>query len=209
MPTPSPTGQTLKYDIFISYRREGGDATALFLREKLMQRGLRVFLDIIDLHKGYFDEALLGCIAEAPNFLVILSPGCLDRCVHPTDWLRQEIAHAIHTHRNIIPVLARGFSFPPELPADIATLPRHQGVEYSHMYHAAMINAIVLSVEEERGAAVIETARARSAARSGAGAARNSASRAGTDLEPIPIGPKCNSDVRKNMRIRITVSRVA
>jgi hypothetical protein len=80
----------------------------------------------------------------------------LDRCVHPTDWLRQEIAHAIHTHRNIIPVLARGFSFPPELPADIATLPRHQGVEYSHMYHAAMINAIVLSVEEERGAAVIE-----------------------------------------------------
>ncbi len=64
MPTTGSSGQTHKYDLFISYRREGGDATALFLREKLTQRGLRVFLDIIDLYKGYFDEALLCCIAE-------------------------------------------------------------------------------------------------------------------------------------------------
>ena len=153
MPTPPANGQKSKYDIFISYRREGGDATALFLREKLMQRGLRVFLDIIDLHKGYFDDALLGCIAEAPNFLVILSVGSLDRCSHPSDWLRAEIAHAIRTHRNIIPVLARGFTFPLELPEDIGTLPRHQGVEYSHMYHAAMVDSIMASVEEERAAA--------------------------------------------------------
>ena len=102
MPTPSPTGQTLKYDIFISYRREGGDATALFLREKLMQRGLRVFLDIIDLHKGYFDEALLGCIAEAPNFLVILSPGLFgslrssDRLASPGDRPRHPYAPQYH-----------------------------------------------------------------------------------------------------------------
>src|SRR5450432_3151339 len=153
MPTPPANGQKSQYDIFISYRREGGDATALFLREKLMQRGLRVFLDIIDLHKGYFDDALLGCIAEAPNFLVILSVGSLDRCTHPSDWLRAEIAHAIRTHRNIIPVLARGFTFPLELPEDIGTLPRHQGVEYSHMYHAAMVDSIMASVEEERAAA--------------------------------------------------------
>lgn len=154
MPTTESSGQTHKYDLFISYRREGGDATALFLREKLTQRGLRVFLDIIDLHKGYFDEALLGCIADSRNFLVILSPGALDRCVNQTDWLRQEIAHAIKTHRNIIPVITRGFNFPAELPADIATLPRHQGVEYSHMYHAAMINSILMSVEAEREEAV-------------------------------------------------------
>jgi hypothetical protein len=136
-----------KFDVFISYRREGGDATALFLREKLIQRGLRVFLDVVELHRGYFDEALLTCIADAPNFLVILSPGALDRCVQPEDWLRQEIAHAIRTKRNIIPVLTRNFTFPAELPEDISTLPRHQGVEYSHMYHTAMIDSILKSIE--------------------------------------------------------------
>jgi hypothetical protein len=47
-------------------------------------------------------------------------------------------------------VITRGFNFPAELPEDIATLPRHQGVEYSHMYHAAMINSILMSVEAER-----------------------------------------------------------
>ncbi len=147
MPELDNPGPHSKFDLFISYRREGGDATALFLREKLMQRGMRVFLDVVELHRGYFDEALLTCIANAANFLVILSPGSLDRCVHPDDWLRQEIAHAIRTKRNIIPVLMRGFTFPAELPEDIRTLPRHQGVEYSHMYHAAMIDSIVQSME--------------------------------------------------------------
>jgi TIR domain len=147
MPAIDSPGPNSKFDLFISYRREGGDATALFLREKLMQRGLRVFLDVVELHRGYFDEALLTCIANAPNFLVILSPGSLDRCIRPDDWLRQEIAHAIRTKRNIIPVLTRGFAFPAELPEDIRTLPRHQGVEYSHMYHAAMIDSIVQSME--------------------------------------------------------------
>lgn len=145
-----PTAPGSRYDIFISYRRDGGDAQALFIREKLMQRGLRVFLDVTDLRKGYFDEALLNYIAETPNFLVILSLQSLDRCAAEGDWLRLEIAQAVKTRKNIIPVMMPSFRFPNQLPEDIQTLPRHQGVEYSHSYHVAMIDSIVRSVEAER-----------------------------------------------------------
>lgn len=131
------------YQVFLSYRREGGDAIALFLRERLLQRGLHVFLDVVDLRRGYFDEALLRHIERTPNFVVILSPGSMDRCVNEDDWLRREIAHAIKTDRNIIPVLLKGFAFPGHLPDDLKDLPRHQGVEYSHFYHQAMIDSIL------------------------------------------------------------------
>src|SRR2546430_5387573 len=43
------TSQQISFDVFLSYRRDGGDAQALFIREKLVQRGLRVFLDVTDL----------------------------------------------------------------------------------------------------------------------------------------------------------------
>src|SRR5205823_13383483 len=79
-----------------------------------------------------------------------LSPGSLDRCQNEGDWLRQEIAQAIKAGKNIIPVLMSGFRFPHDLPADISTLPRHQAVEYSHLYHQAMIDSILASAEAER-----------------------------------------------------------
>jgi hypothetical protein len=67
-----------RYDVFISYRRQGGDAQALFIREKLLQRNVRVFLDISEPKKGYSDEELLTRGAEAPNSIVILLPHALE-----------------------------------------------------------------------------------------------------------------------------------
>jgi hypothetical protein len=137
-------------DVFISYRREGGDALALFFRGEFMRRGYSVFLDVADLKRGYFDETLLTYIAEAPSFIVILSPHSLDRCNQEGDWLRREIAQAIKAERNIIPILMPGFEFPPDLPPDINLLPRHQAVPYSHVYFEAMIDKILTSIEADR-----------------------------------------------------------
>ena len=139
-----------RYDVFISYRRESGAAEALVIRQMLIQRGLRVFLDVSDLERGYFDETLLTRIAETPNFLVVLSLDSLDRCADPEDWLRREIAQACKSNRNIITVMMSGFKFRRDLPEDIKSLPRFQGVEYSHIYHKAMVDRIMESVEAER-----------------------------------------------------------
>ena len=139
-----------RYDVFISYRRESGAAEALVIHQMLTERGLRVFLDVSDLTKGYFDETLLTCIAETPNFLVVLSPDSLDRCANAEDWLRREIAQACKSKCNIIPVIMLGFRFPRELPEDIKSLPRHQGVLYSHDYYEAMVAKIAASIEADR-----------------------------------------------------------
>lgn len=44
----------MKYDIFISYRREGGFETANLIANKLKLSGYRVFLDIHSMHSGDF-----------------------------------------------------------------------------------------------------------------------------------------------------------
>ncbi|MDM8524877.1 toll/interleukin-1 receptor domain-containing protein [Desulfococcaceae bacterium HSG8] len=83
------------YDIFISYRREGGSDKARLFQQALSERGLKVFLDVDELRAGYFDEKLLRVIENTPGFLLILSAGSLDRCKNPGDWLRREIEHAV------------------------------------------------------------------------------------------------------------------
>jgi len=103
--------------------------------------------------RGYFDEALLRQIADTPNFVVILSPNSLDRCVDEEDWLRREIAQAIRARRNIIPILMPGFTLPRELPPEIRNLSRYQGPEYSHRYFDAMIVEIVDNHEREKAEA--------------------------------------------------------
>ena len=48
--------KTNKYDIFISYRREGGYDTAKHLNDLLVRDGYRVSFDIDTLRNGPFDK---------------------------------------------------------------------------------------------------------------------------------------------------------
>jgi TIR domain len=141
----------MTYDAFISYRRDGGASQARLIRSELTNRGYRVFLDVADLDKGHFDDKLLTTIAETPNFIVVLAPGSLDKCVNEGDWLRRELQQAIATKRNVVPVCLPGFSFPSSLPADIADLSRHQAVEYSHTLFDATIEKISKAIGQPSG----------------------------------------------------------
>ncbi len=93
-----------EYDIFISYRREGGKEYARNLTSELVSRGFHPFLDFDELVDGKFDKRITDAIESAPVFMFILSPGSLDRCVNEEDWVRKEILHAIKHHRHIVPV---------------------------------------------------------------------------------------------------------
>ena len=56
---------------FISYRRNDCSAHAQLIRSALQSaRGMNVFVDVNELKSGVFDDALLGKIEEAPNFLL-------------------------------------------------------------------------------------------------------------------------------------------
>ena len=119
--------------IFLSYRREGGEIMATTLYRELMHRGFTVFYDIESLKSGPFDERLLRQIEESDDFLLILPEGSLDRCKNEGDWVRREIAHAIKLNKNIVPIMLRGFTFPTDLPEDIAEISRYNGILFENM----------------------------------------------------------------------------
>ena len=105
----------MPYDIFISYRREGGRELARSLKSELERRGYRVFLDFDELNDGIFDRRIMEAIDAAPIFMVLLSPHALDRCVNADDWVRREIEYALSHDRHVVPIDPdRSFSgFPP------------------------------------------------------------------------------------------------
>jgi hypothetical protein len=130
--------------VFISYRREGGSGLARVVQMELERRGYPCFLDVDDLGAEHFDERLLREIEAAPNLLLVLAPGSLDRCAQPDDWLRREITHALRHGRNIVPLLVNDFRFPPAeaLPPELQALHRLNGVTYSHEYFDAAFDKL-------------------------------------------------------------------
>ena len=95
--------------IFISYRREGGEALAHLIHDRLRQKNYRVFLDVESLRSGMFNNALYKKIEECEDFLIVLPKNALNRCVDPEDWVRLEIDHALELNKNIIPIMMRNF----------------------------------------------------------------------------------------------------
>jgi len=138
-----PDQQEAEGQVFISYRRRGGGAVALLVRDGLKARGYRVFIDIDGLGSGPFGPALRGQIDASSDVVVVLAPGSLDRCGEPGDWLREEIARAIATGKKVVPVMTPDFEWPhQELPDDIVGLPDYNGVPLRHEYFDASIDRL-------------------------------------------------------------------
>lgn len=137
----------MKYDAFISYRRENGFLMAQVIRDRLKDKGISCFLDLEEARSGKFDENLLRAIRSAPNFILILPKNALTRCKNQNDWVRREILAAVESHKTIIPVMYDGFRWPekwPEgIPEEIKQLKFQQAVSMSQEYLSAMIDKIV------------------------------------------------------------------
>lgn len=123
----------MKRQVFISYRRDGGDTLAQLLYERLTARGFSVFYDIEKLRSGPFNKALYKAIEECDDFILVLPAQALDRCIYEEDWVRKEILHAMEHQKNIIPVIGRGFGFPLNMPPELALLPSLQRVSFETM----------------------------------------------------------------------------
>ena len=130
----------MKYDIFISYRREGGYDTAKHLNDLLVRDGYKVSFDIDTLRNGDFDTQLLERIDQCKDFILIIDQHAFDRTLDPNfnpknDWMRCELAYALKKDKNIIPVFLSGVtSFPANLPEDIVGVTKKNGPEYNRYY---------------------------------------------------------------------------
>ncbi|MBO6025982.1 MAG: toll/interleukin-1 receptor domain-containing protein [Bacteroidales bacterium] len=136
----------MSYDVFISYRRKGsGAGVAGEMQSKLQSRGYKVFLDVDNIGSGAFPEQIDQAIQQCNDFLLILSPGMLDRCKDEEDWVRHEIVLAKKYGKNIIGVSLPGFVMPTaeELPEDLHEIPEKQVFIWSHEYRNASFEKIV------------------------------------------------------------------
>ena len=134
-----------QYDIFISYRREGGFETARLLYDHLTRCGYKVFFDLESLRSGKFNKQLYGQISACKDYIVVLSSSAVQwRGNRDDDWLRLEMAHALQSSCNIIPVFLRDFQFPAPgtLPEDVADIVNYEGITASMEHFDSTIKRI-------------------------------------------------------------------
>jgi len=127
------------YDIFISYRRDGGDATAGRINDLLTADGYSVSYDVDTLREGRFDYQLLERIEQCQDFILVVDKNCFARTIDPStdkldDWLWQELSYALKLKKNIIPILLVGADFPKNLPKDIDSVRKINGPKCVHEY---------------------------------------------------------------------------
>lgn len=135
----------MKYDVFISYRRKGaGAGVAGELQAKLENKGYKVFLDVDEIGSGEFPTQITHAIEECNDFILVLSPGTLDRCSDPEDWVLREIGLAERLGKNIVGVALPGFVMPTpkSLPDSIQSLPTRQVFLWTHEYRTASFSKI-------------------------------------------------------------------
>lgn len=133
------------FDIFISYRRDGGEILGRLMFE-ILNDDYSVFFDHESLTSGRFDTKLLDHIASCKDFLVILSRNCFERTKtsQADDWFYREISHAILHDKNIIPIFMEDFKMPTEkelaeYPKEIQTLLQYNGYTLQISYIDSVI----------------------------------------------------------------------
>lgn len=129
--------------VFVSYRRDGGEALACLISERLKQQGFSTFYDVDSLRSGKFNDEIFRVIDSCTDVIVVLPQNGLDRCKNEGDWVRKEIAYAIKANKNIIPIMMRNFEFPKELPEDINEIRNYNGISANMEYFDAAFTKLL------------------------------------------------------------------
>lgn len=114
--------QKVDFDIFISYRRIDGRDHARNIQQALKAHGYKdIFFDYDSIQKGEFTNRIIDAIYSCTDFILVLSPKSMKRCVKKGDPVANEIRTAVKYNKKIIPVTIDGKevkwprSFPEEL----------------------------------------------------------------------------------------------
>jgi len=150
-------------DVFISYRREGGLDFSSRLYENLTSNGYTTFFDLEGMKAGRFDTQIYKKIERSDNFVLVLSPHCLDRCVEEEDWVRLEIEKALELNKHIVLVFMPKFEFPANLPVSLENIKNFQGVFYHYIKNGfnTVFSQLLLLLIDKNGNSLAEMKQAR------------------------------------------------
>ena len=141
------------YDIFISYRRQGGAEKAELTKGELAKRGFRedrMFMDTRSLSSGNYMEGILKAIDASRNLVVIVTKDSFKDLSEESPWAK-EIAHALKIGKTIVPIYFDGINEikPDELPASFQRLAFENAVIYVHQYADASFDRLVERLSRE------------------------------------------------------------
>ena len=147
----SASGKT--YDVFISYRRQGGAVKAELTKDELIKRGFRgsrIFLDTHSLSTGNYIDTILEALHNSKNVVVVITKGCFDNLQDSSTWIR-EISYALEQGVNIVPIYYDGISqvSPAQLPEGIKRLSLEHAVIYVHEYSEASFDRLASRLSKE------------------------------------------------------------
>lgn len=130
----------MKYDVFISYKRDGGSVWAELIRAILVHKyHLKVFLDVETVRGGEWSKQLDDGIRNSYNIIMVLFEGIGDKIKSENDIFIQEIEHAREYEKPIIPFYADGCDFSdilkneniPSIIKNVVSI-QHSIVKYDH-----------------------------------------------------------------------------
>lgn len=135
-----------RYDVFISYRRQGGSESAVLVRNELMQRGIRssrIFLDTNSLSTGNYLDSISNALSDTRNLVVVITEGCFDGLTDDSNWT-WEIRSAMALGLNIVPIYFDGIRQVDAhaLPSSIKNLSFENAVLYVHEYSKASFDRL-------------------------------------------------------------------
>jgi hypothetical protein len=132
--------------VFISYRRDAtGKAFAGRIHDALKHRGYDPFLDVNNLGPGVWAQQIASEVPKRAHFLLLLTPGALDRCHQADDMVRQEYELARTSGRNIVPVKEETMKvgdYEANAPASMSTVFKLQIAELQHARYDADVERL-------------------------------------------------------------------
>lgn len=147
--------------IFVSYRREDTFAYAGRLYDHLVNRfgKQNVFMDVDNIELGFdFIEVLRQTVSSCDAMVVVIGRGWLTakdedgrpRLENPEDFVRVEVATALHRNVRVVPALVSGARMPrsQELPPDLAGLSRRNALEIGDTSFHQSVERLIEALEK-------------------------------------------------------------
>lgn len=131
------------YDVFISYRHNGGQQVAKRLHKWLSEdEGYSTFYDEESIREGRWDKTLIRRVKQCKDFILIVDRHIFDNICNPgyssdEDWVRHELSEALKMGDdviNIIPLILPKAKIPSNLPSDISGISKWQWVKIKTQY---------------------------------------------------------------------------
>ena len=127
-----------KYDVFISYRRNGGSERAELLKlilEKYGYNHSRIFMDTHSIESCNFKQKIKEAICFSKDFLLIITKGCFDSVKEEDYWIF-EIKEALSLGKRIIPIFFDGIESidSKKLPEELTAISEINGIIYHPQY---------------------------------------------------------------------------